>query len=52
MRHASPGAVQSFSVVVTCLVGVSYWKDVGDVAMLERIFVSAHMGFGNVKPSL
>ena len=39
----SPLTAQSKSVGTTCLIGLSYRKDVGNVSMLERRFVSAHM---------
>ena len=52
MRHASPGTLQSQYFGITCLIGVSYWKDVGDVAILERRFSSVRMGLVMLNVSL
>ena len=43
MIHVSPGTVKSYSVGITCLIGVSHRKAVGNVVMLERRVVSSHM---------
>ena len=43
VRHGSPGTMKSYSVDITCLIGVSYRKAVGDVSMLEKRFNSEGM---------
>ena len=45
-RHASPDTVQSQSTGITCLIGISHRKEVGDVAILERRFISSRMDLG------
>ena len=40
VRHMSVGTMQSQSVGIACLIGVCRRKAVGDVAMLEKRFMS------------
>ena len=41
MRQASPGTVYSYSVDVTCLIGVSDQKVVSEDVMVVRRYISA-----------
>ena len=43
VKHTSPVTVQSQSAGIIFMIGISYRKAVGDVAMLERRFISARI---------
>ena len=43
VRHASPSTMNSLSVWIACMIGVSRRKAVDDISILERIFNSSRM---------
>ena len=43
MTRAFPGTMQSYSIGITCFIGVSHRKAMGNVAILERRFNSDRM---------